>query len=280
MPSGPLGIVIANHLYHASLPTPTHSTLSFISGTAHSRPLLSPTRTFSTGDGFPSKKRVQLEPASRICADSRPLPARSYSDTNIGVKIPNLDACHMCHRRPKTLQDLPGFADCESCQQRTCYVCMRTCDSPRCQLLNPPRLPLTPSTIMGAEGRHVCRRCCLEIGVEGRVWCLVCYEDDADPEDYSNGRTKKAMQLERAERVTDWLQECSEDDDSWMRRSHDGLGMALSSGVGTQYPFAFWTWLSLAQYFICKLFGISRIKWEVATSDVYIKIGQIICFST
>jgi len=211
--SGPLDIFIANHLYHTSLPTPAPSVSSFLSETLHARPLLSPTRTLSISNGFPYKKRVQLGPISIIRADGRPVPARSYSDTNIGAPKPNLHACHMCNRGPKVLQDLPGYADCESCQQRTCYVCMRTCDGPRCQALNPPQLPPTPSTIIKTEGRHVCRKCCLEIGVEGRVWCLVCYEDDADPEDYSTGRTKKAMQLERAERVSDWLQDCDEDDD-------------------------------------------------------------------
>ncbi|MCJ1315429.1 hypothetical protein MMC15_000748 [Xylographa vitiligo] len=211
--SGPLDVLTANHLYHTSLPTPAASTSSFLSEILSSRPLLSPTRTLSLANGFPSKKRVQLGVTSGARADSRPVPARSYSDPHIGIPRPNLHACHMCNRGPKVLQDLPGFADCESCQQRTCYVCMRICDGPRCQLLNPPRVPSTPSAIMSTDGRHVCRKCCLEIGAEGRVWCLVCYEDDADPEDYSTGRTKEVMQLERAERVTDWLQECDEDDD-------------------------------------------------------------------
>lgn len=32
----------------------------------------------------------------------------------------------------------------------------------------------------GLRGRVVCRKCCKEVGPEGNVWCLVCFEDDGE----------------------------------------------------------------------------------------------------
>ena len=44
--------------------------------------------------------------------------------------------------------------------------------------------------------------------MEGRVWCLACFEDDADVEDESRGSRKKETQCERSGRVEDWLNGC------------------------------------------------------------------------
>lgn len=38
-----------------------------------------------------------------------------------------LNPCHICHRKPTKKSDLDSFADCEGCEQRTCYVCIRQC---------------------------------------------------------------------------------------------------------------------------------------------------------
>jgi hypothetical protein len=35
--------------------------------------------------------------------------------------------CHVCHRRPTKKSDLDSFARCQSCQEQTCFVCMREC---------------------------------------------------------------------------------------------------------------------------------------------------------
>lgn len=165
-------------------------------------------RVNSTGSNFPSAKRVHLAPTSRL----RPLPARSFSESSIAALTPNLYPCHLCHRRPTTLQDLPAYANCENCQLRTCFICMRTCDGPRCQQHNSFHETSTSNTLDTARGRNICGKCCIEVGVEGRVWCLVCYEDDAEEVDHSLGPTKKEMQSERVHRVADWLQDCGDDD--------------------------------------------------------------------
>ena len=60
--------------------------------------------------------------------------------------------------------------------------------------------------------KDVCGHCCIEVGVEGRVWCLVCYnEDEAEEKDYSQGKKKKESHLERVGRVADWLEECGDE---------------------------------------------------------------------
>lgn len=61
------------------------------------------------------------------------------------------------------------------------------------------------------RGRNVCGKCCVEVGVEGRVWCLVCYgddEDEADAEGRMQGRDKKELLSTRVEKVSDWLRSC------------------------------------------------------------------------
>lgn len=63
-----------------------------------------------------------------------------------------------------------------------------------------------------SRGRNICGKCCIEVGVEGRVWCLVCYDDDAEEEGHSLGPTKKEMQSERVHKVADWLRDCEDED--------------------------------------------------------------------
>lgn len=52
----------------------------------------------------------------------------------------------------------------------------------------------------------------MEVGVEGRVWCLICYEDDADGEDREVGKKKKELYSERVGRVADWLEGCGREE--------------------------------------------------------------------
>ncbi|KAM0248658.1 hypothetical protein ACHAQJ_009365 [Trichoderma viride] len=37
--------------------------------------------------------------------------------------------CHVCHRRPTKKSDLDSFARCQSCQEQTCFICIRECQS-------------------------------------------------------------------------------------------------------------------------------------------------------
>lgn len=38
-----------------------------------------------------------------------------------------MNRCHVCSRKPTKKSELDGFADCQGCGQRTCYVCIREC---------------------------------------------------------------------------------------------------------------------------------------------------------
>ena len=51
--------------------------------------------------------------------------------------------------------------------------------------------------------------------MDGRVWCLVCYDDDADAEDDAHGPRKQDLRSAQVDRVADWLEGCGaeEDDD-------------------------------------------------------------------
>jgi hypothetical protein len=43
-----------------------------------------------------------------------------------------LRPCHICHRRPTTRALLGGWIDCEDCEKRTCFICMRECENEQC----------------------------------------------------------------------------------------------------------------------------------------------------
>ncbi|KAK5990721.1 hypothetical protein PT974_08990 [Cladobotryum mycophilum] len=38
-----------------------------------------------------------------------------------------LTPCHICHRKPTKKSDLDSFAECQGCEERTCFVCIREC---------------------------------------------------------------------------------------------------------------------------------------------------------
>ncbi|MCJ1313604.1 hypothetical protein MMC25_007283 [Agyrium rufum] len=80
------------------------------------------------------------------------------------------------------------------------------------------------------QGIRVCGQCCLEVGVEGTVWCTTCYEDDEE-EDYeeergnfdeegvtilsrrngkARGLDKRELHVESVEKVAGWLEGCDE----------------------------------------------------------------------
>ena len=63
----------------------------------------------------------------------RQLSTPTISSTNSGPVAPNLAPCHICHRRPTAHKDLRGYSSCESCEQRTCYICLRVCEGESCR---------------------------------------------------------------------------------------------------------------------------------------------------
>lgn len=73
----------------------------------------------------------------RVPATAKPrfrqLSTPTISSTNSAPVAPNLAPCHICHRRPTAHGDLPGYSSCESCERRTCYICMRVCEGESCR---------------------------------------------------------------------------------------------------------------------------------------------------
>jgi hypothetical protein len=108
----------------------------------------------------------------------------------------DLSPCHICHRKPTKKSDLDGYAYCEGCQKRTCYICIRRCEEPfLASYGNLPAIGQDSDTHMGeSHGPHsslqaeltgswpttgghrnvVCSRCCVERGADGEVRCLGC----------------------------------------------------------------------------------------------------------
>ncbi|KAL6902642.1 hypothetical protein GGI43DRAFT_402383 [Trichoderma evansii] len=122
--------------------------------------------------------------------------------------------CHVCHRRPTKKSDLDSFARCQSCQEQTCFVCIRECRRQK-NLHDDKNTPLPKENegiersfhmdedeyeMSGATNIHapqhndnerqdtssrgsanssvhhamICSRCCVEEGAEGEVVCLGC----------------------------------------------------------------------------------------------------------
>lgn len=44
-----------------------------------------------------------------------------------GERKIDLSPCHICFRKPTEKKQLDGFADCQGCGGRMCYICMREC---------------------------------------------------------------------------------------------------------------------------------------------------------
>lgn len=121
--------------------------------------------------------------------------------------------CHVCHRRPTKKSDLDSFAKCQSCQEQTCFVCMRECQGQSFNKelvlededvlsrslhmddvdddMTPPipdnnaRKDYMDDDSNGRRGvpdsstHHamICSRCCVEKGAQGEVVCLGCLSD-------------------------------------------------------------------------------------------------------
>lgn len=59
------------------------------------------------------------------------------------------------------------------------------------------------------KGKSICGKCCVEVGVEGKVWCLVCFEDDAD-DGGDRGGESDGEEGSGTGRVEEWLDRCDE----------------------------------------------------------------------
>lgn len=55
------------------------------------------------------------------------------------------------------------------------------------------------------RGRSVCSKCCVEVGVEGKVWCLACFDDDADDNGMSSRDSGDEELEDETGRVEEWL---------------------------------------------------------------------------
>lgn len=61
------------------------------------------------------------------------------------------------------------------------------------------------------RGKSVCSKCCVEVGAEGKVWCLACFDDDAD-ENSRGGRDSGDEEPEdETGRVEEWLDSFDEE---------------------------------------------------------------------
>ncbi|KAH7022969.1 hypothetical protein EDB80DRAFT_696154 [Ilyonectria destructans] len=114
-----------------------------------------------------------------------------------------LAPCHICHRRPTKKSDLDSFAQCQGCNERACFVCIRECqgwnldsgsvlseqeilsrsfhmddvdDHQSPQQTDNQRAGHDTRKGWAAGGHRavVCSRCCIERGAEGDVACLGC----------------------------------------------------------------------------------------------------------
>lgn len=191
------------------LPTPA---LSFSSSCHDVNDCLKPQayplqRNFSSDSR--NAKRLHITPRPRL---SRHLsqPSSEFSSF-ISLASPTTNACqscHICQRRPSTLHDLPAWGDCESCSKRVCFICIRTCEGPKCQSTSHSHLGLGLASEIVSVGKRICSKCCTEVGSEGTVWCRACYEDDTEEEAHKG--TKEQLQVESEGRVAEWLSRFAE----------------------------------------------------------------------
>ena len=123
------------------------------------------------------RRQQNINPASYIRThSSSPKAEHPPSPTKVGTL---LASCHICRRRPMTKTDLTGYAGCDSCNKRTCYICMRECEEADCKLSSytsqDDESPI--GTVLKEQASEGCRRrqrLCRDCTVE----CV--YEDGTD----------------------------------------------------------------------------------------------------
>lgn len=81
-----------------------------------------------------SPKRLCRNPSQSRHHGSKSNTTQSYrTDTSTPIASLLLRPCHVCWRRPTTRAVLDGYADCEACGSRACYICLRECEDYRCK---------------------------------------------------------------------------------------------------------------------------------------------------
>jgi hypothetical protein len=202
--------ILAHDPYQQGLPTPPHSSFSTLAEIPYN-PIDTYSPTPSTQVGTPNgevhaSKRLHLTPKTRRPQLPSTRPSTYSIDTLSAVSSGPTLPCHRCHRQPSRLADLAAFTTCEACGNSTCDVCIRQCEGQRCRR----------SVDRGEMqvGKRVCATCCVEVGVEGRVWCRTCYhnhDDDAEERGQSTiGKTGKEMQTQRVGMIAAWLDSCGD----------------------------------------------------------------------
>ena len=188
-----------------ALSTPTLSfSDSFYDSNVAIRPLSLQRNTSSDSR---RSKRLHLAPRPRLSRHFSAPSSDLASLSSINSSVNSIQACHICSRRPSTIQDLPAYSDCETCNKRICFVCVRTCKGPRCQSAERVALGLPDM-----RGKRVCSSCCVEVGSEGTVWCRSCYDDDTEIEGLYKCN-KGQLQAESEGRVAQWLNHFDGPDD-------------------------------------------------------------------
>ncbi|PTU23753.1 hypothetical protein P175DRAFT_04511 [Aspergillus ochraceoroseus IBT 24754] len=76
---------------------------------------------------IPTSANVSSPPVS-----PKTLVPRYPAQQNFCTSASVLRSCHICHRKPNTRELVEAYADCDLCNQRTCYICLRRCDAVDC----------------------------------------------------------------------------------------------------------------------------------------------------
>ncbi|KAF2132964.1 hypothetical protein P153DRAFT_420844 [Dothidotthia symphoricarpi CBS 119687] len=122
-------------------------------------PSFAVTPPYTTSDRRPIKQIKRLSPKlALVKSTSHLMDLEPDVPTPHAHPVSDLRPCHACSSAPKRKRDLDGFMDCKRCDNRTCYICARQC--------------------FGGCGKAVCKKCIVEVGIEGDPWCLDCYSRD------------------------------------------------------------------------------------------------------
>jgi hypothetical protein len=122
--------------------------------------------SLSRGDVSPALKHRRIIRSPRLSRkplQESPISSQNTSHTDTKqTEKPNLAPCHICWRGPRLKKDLDSYTDCRRCKKRTCYICIRQCE------------------VIDCRSGKICGSCCVEIGVDGDVFCHDCLSNSDD----------------------------------------------------------------------------------------------------
>ncbi|OJJ65950.1 hypothetical protein ASPBRDRAFT_164326 [Aspergillus brasiliensis CBS 101740] len=140
-------------------------------------------------DGISHITQSDSSQNTRISGDSSPpvspktiTPSQYQQPQTFCASASCLRPCHICHRKPTTREYVDAYADCDLCGGRSCYICLRHCDSIDCSgLLRTPTSSLQErpddDEWQTERARKVCSACAIEgIADSGKevIRCLEC----------------------------------------------------------------------------------------------------------